>query len=636
MSKAVETSIVIPARNEQFLNKTIEDLLAKARGEIEIIAVLDGYWPDPIVRDDRVHYIHFTEPRGMRPCLNAGVEIAQGKYVMKLDAHCMVAEGFDVILAGSCGVNWICVPTRHRLDAENWCVDNGGRPPINYLYLDPANDGMNFKEWRDKNRDRSLDALEVDDILSCQGSCYFLPRAYWHELELLDTEKYGTFRKDPQEVCFKAWLSGGRVVRIKQTWYAHLHKGKRYGRGYSTSRPDWAKGDEYVKRWYTDEAWDKTTKPWSWLMEKFSDMPGRAERCEIKEWNEGLALDDPARLPMPLAPPPAQEILDVKSLPNTYQYLEIDGRPFTRPRPDRAASRFWNEGKWANFIAPLLPEDGKGQTFVEMGCNAGLYLKMATDHGYSRVIGVEKNRTPVRVGLEYRDKVGGNWTILKRTLGGKFGEAGSFDLDEMPVADVTLMANWHYYVPISEWVKYADRLASKTRYVLVVSRLEMKDRHWMAQGGYAAICKYFDGWIELDFVMGVSKEDDPKPRDLYSILLSNPRLWRVPIADIQVPDDEMEQHKYYLAACLVHPSADFDLFETGYYDMWAKRKAGKWSERALRRFVLMKVDVMRSVMVDGLRDPLIIQRDGMKLSDGGHRLAMLKALGHTSVIVRSV
>jgi len=36
-------SVVIPARNEKYLKKTIEDILEKATCEIEIRVILDGY-----------------------------------------------------------------------------------------------------------------------------------------------------------------------------------------------------------------------------------------------------------------------------------------------------------------------------------------------------------------------------------------------------------------------------------------------------------------------------------------------------------------------------------------------------------------------------------------------------------------
>ena len=40
-------SVIIPSRNEVFLQQTIDDVLRNAVGEIEVIAVLDGYWPEP-------------------------------------------------------------------------------------------------------------------------------------------------------------------------------------------------------------------------------------------------------------------------------------------------------------------------------------------------------------------------------------------------------------------------------------------------------------------------------------------------------------------------------------------------------------------------------------------------------------
>jgi glycosyltransferase involved in cell wall biosynthesis len=127
-------SIVIPARNEQFLNKTIEELLSKSHGEIEILVHLDGYWSEPI-GDPRVRYIHRGEPIGMRRGITSCVQIARGEYVMKIDAHCMVDEGFDVKLVADCEPNWVVIPRRKRLDAERWEVQDVGKPDVDYNYL---------------------------------------------------------------------------------------------------------------------------------------------------------------------------------------------------------------------------------------------------------------------------------------------------------------------------------------------------------------------------------------------------------------------------------------------------------------------------------------------------------------------
>ena len=38
-------SLLIPARNERFLSRTVQDVCEKARGDVEVLVVLDGAWP---------------------------------------------------------------------------------------------------------------------------------------------------------------------------------------------------------------------------------------------------------------------------------------------------------------------------------------------------------------------------------------------------------------------------------------------------------------------------------------------------------------------------------------------------------------------------------------------------------------
>ena len=269
----MDVSVIIPARNEQFLEKTVKDILTKTKLKTEIIVVLDGYWPDWVNEYPGVHYVHFGAPRGMRAALNAGMDIAKGEYVMKLDGHCMVAEGFDKVLAETCADNWVCVPTRHRLDAENWCINNEGRPPINYMYSSMAA-GLGGEQWKDKNRNLNLETERVVNAIALQGSCYFMRKSFWNELELLDDTNYGSSGREAQEVAFKAWTSGGACVRVKDTWYAHLHKGKRYGRGYNLSRSEWDKSNRYALNWFTNTAWPKQKISLQRIIdEHFPDMP---------------------------------------------------------------------------------------------------------------------------------------------------------------------------------------------------------------------------------------------------------------------------------------------------------------------------------------------------------------------------
>lgn len=283
-------SIVIPARNEQFLQRTIEDLLEHAEEEIEIIVNLDGYWPDPLFEHPQVRYIHKGEAQGMRQGINSCVAIARGEYIMKIDGHCMVDQGFDTKLKADIEDNWVVIPRRKRLDAENWTIQDVGKPDVDYNYLsfpdDPADfggPGLNGRIWTQKALDRK-DVL-IDEELSFQGSCWFMKKSYFEFLELMDHENWGPFWNEAQEIGFKTWLSGGKVMRNKKTWYAHLHKGKKYGRGYHLPSEWSTQGATYANRWlFEDKMWHKQIYPLSWLIERFMPMPTWPEN-----WKEILA-----------------------------------------------------------------------------------------------------------------------------------------------------------------------------------------------------------------------------------------------------------------------------------------------------------------------------------------------------------
>lgn len=277
-----KVSVIIPARNERFLAQTVNDVLTKAAGDVECIVSLDGYWPDPQLADwDNLVIIHRGQARGMRPAINAAAAIAKGEYLMKCDAHCMFGEGFDEVLKASSNADWVIIPRRKRLDAENWCVQDVRKPDVDYNYLsypdNPADfggPGLNGRIWTQKALDRTDPKYDIDEELSFQGSCWFMPRDYFHELGLMDEKGYGIFWNEAQEISFKAWLSGGKVVRNKKTFYAHLHKGRKFGRGYHLSSAEVKKGATFTRKWLDNSAWDnRQIHPLSWLIERFWPLP---------------------------------------------------------------------------------------------------------------------------------------------------------------------------------------------------------------------------------------------------------------------------------------------------------------------------------------------------------------------------
>lgn len=222
-------SILITARNEKYLYKTITSLIKKSIGDIEVIVVLDGYWPhaSEIVDDKRVKYIHFTESRGLRAAINAAAAIAKGEYILKCDAHVLFDERFDSKLLWEMKDNWIVVPRRYRLEPEKWEVIEDGRPPVDYEYIDSSD--LHGVRWEEKAVERK--DIMVDDIISAQGSCWMMKKSFFDEIGGLDESKFGKFFLEFQELSFKCLANRGRVVVTKNTWYAHWHKTK--GRGYS-------------------------------------------------------------------------------------------------------------------------------------------------------------------------------------------------------------------------------------------------------------------------------------------------------------------------------------------------------------------------------------------------------------------
>ena len=276
-----DLSVLIPSRNERFLYQTVQDIFAKAKGDIEVIVVLDGYWPVPPLPDfQNLILIHHGSARGMRSAINAAADIAKGTYLMKVDAHCMFDEGFDEILQADCDEDWLVVPRRKRLDAENWCIQDVGKPDVDYEFLSyplwhPEEPGIHGTIWTERIVERlGNPEYDIDENMSFQGSCWFLTKEHFKKrIGGLQEEGYGTFIGEPQEIGLKTWLGGGKQVINKKTWYAHLHKGKKHGRGYSINKSELIQGNAYSVNYWMNNSWPERKHDIQWLIERFWPVP---------------------------------------------------------------------------------------------------------------------------------------------------------------------------------------------------------------------------------------------------------------------------------------------------------------------------------------------------------------------------
>jgi hypothetical protein len=311
-------SVLIPARNEVWLNRTIQDVVSHIQGDTDIIAVLDGHWPaEPIPDHPRVHLVYHPEPRGQRQSTNEAARLSTAKYVMKLDAHCAVDDGFDVKLmqpyeTGEIGMDTTTVPRLYNLHVFDWvCPDCGrhryqGPKPVecgdrlaNGDFRPGSGCGSTaeagqevvwqprwnritdfarfdaeprFQYWR-QYRDRPEAQGELADLMCHVGACWMLPRERYWDLGGMD-EGHGSWGQMGIEVSCKAWLSGGRQIVNKRTWYAHLFRTQKgFGFPYPLKEKDAEAAREYSRRLWFDNAWPKQTRPLSWLIRKFQPVP---------------------------------------------------------------------------------------------------------------------------------------------------------------------------------------------------------------------------------------------------------------------------------------------------------------------------------------------------------------------------
>lgn len=302
-----DLSVIIPARNEIFLHKTIESVLENIEADTEIIAICDGNWPEPPVLDHpRVVIVHHAESIGQRAATNEGARVSQAQYVMKLDAHCAVGPGFDRILMEDCQADWTMIPEMWNLHAFDWqCCGCGERtyqgtkpdacakcgctehtmvmvwqPRGNKVTISWRFDrNMQFQYWR-KHAKRPEARGKLVETMSFIGACFLMGRRRFFDLGGLD-EAHGSWGQFGTELACKTWLSDGKLVTSRKTWFAHLFRtGNFRGSGWGGSSFPYQLTQEqidhartYSQDYWLNDRWPLAKHKLTWLVERFSPVP---------------------------------------------------------------------------------------------------------------------------------------------------------------------------------------------------------------------------------------------------------------------------------------------------------------------------------------------------------------------------
>lgn len=314
----MDLSVLIPARNEMFLTRTVEDVLAHAKAETEVIVVLDGAWPEPpgLPANPKVTVVYHPESVGQRAATNEAARIARGRYVMKLDAHCSLADGFDVALIDAAkvlGEDVTQIPAQKNLHAFDWVCDSSGAScgwrqyqgptpatcgkcggPVRREIVWKPRRGVTTTAWRfdadlhfqywGEYQNRPEGRGDFPETMACLGACFFMSRDRYWQLGGMD-EGHGSWGQMGTEVGCKSWLSGGRMVTNRKTWFAHMFRtqGGDFGFPYPLSGADQDKARKHSRNLWKGDKWLGQVRPLSWLIEHFAPVPGWESTHVVRE-----------------------------------------------------------------------------------------------------------------------------------------------------------------------------------------------------------------------------------------------------------------------------------------------------------------------------------------------------------------
>ena len=237
-------SILIPSRNEPYLDKTIEDIKEHAEGEIEILAEED-------------------KGLGQRALTNKLARQAKGDYLMKLDAHCSLSQGFDLALLSEIDDKTILSPLLLPLDGQSWTI-NGKKQMAQFVF--DSNFVMQHAEGN------------VGETMVLQGSCWLITKKNYFDWNVCD-ESLGSWGMQSLELGIKAYLNGGVCKTTRNAYVGHLFRHKDEEFPYQRDIEPGKFANEEMKRRYYNKSIagliEKFNYPADWTKEIVDSLPNK-------------------------------------------------------------------------------------------------------------------------------------------------------------------------------------------------------------------------------------------------------------------------------------------------------------------------------------------------------------------------
>jgi len=273
-----------------------------------------------------------------------------------------------------------------------------------------------------------------------------------------------------------------------------------------------------------------------------------------------------------------------------------------------------SEKRWEGLIKPLLLGlFGKG-LFVDLGCNAGFYTRRAMDLGF-KAIGIEIDDEYIKHARYWEKNEPKGIEIIQADI-------CEYDL---PVCQVALLANVHYWLTELQLNKLTDNLRERALSVIVVGRNWKSDKH-KSPCGIDALRALFHDFTEIKSVVG---------RKHYSVIFNNPGLIEKDVDEI-FNNQPLTKSRKFLKSFNKLIDDDSDPFNSDYYGYLKWRRFNRPEKLLIRR-----IELIKEIRKNGIKTPLLLGRldengiyDKNRLTDGDHRAVIAKRLGFEKVICR--
>lgn len=226
-----QLTIIIPFRNEgEQVYKTCESFNAHSNPEQFNILCLndssdDGYDYTQVVKFPNVTLIDNPERLGVAGSRDKGAKLAQTPYILIVDGHMRIFS--DVVtpllekLHAYPGTLLCCQSQIIRKNPALGTYEIERRPLTKGVRL-KTTPGLQFLTY-DWDLLTSADTFShVIPIQCCMGACYAISREYYLHLHGLNgLQQWGM---DEQFLSAKVWMSGGKVLLLKNIEIAHIYR----------------------------------------------------------------------------------------------------------------------------------------------------------------------------------------------------------------------------------------------------------------------------------------------------------------------------------------------------------------------------------------------------------------------------